>query len=73
MRSAVGRPLRVPEGLFGIRKARCRGLAKAAHLTAVAFAPANLPLARRAPGRCLAPQAALRAGAWGRLGGGGQR
>ena len=55
VRSRVEHPFHVVKDLFGIRKVRCRGLAKAAHLMAVAFAPANLLLARRAPRRCLAP------------------
>ena len=63
MRSRVEHPFHVMKDLFGIRKVRCRGLAKAAHLVAVALALANLLLARRAPRRCVAPHEALRAGA----------
>ena len=63
VRSRVEHPFHVVKDLFGIRKVRCRGLAKAAHLMAVAFALANLLLARRAPRRCVAPHGALRAGA----------
>lgn len=57
VRSRVERPLRVLKDLFGVRKVRCRGLAKAARLVAVALALANLLLARRTSRRCLAPQA----------------
>ena len=63
VRSRVEHPFHVMKDLFGIRKVRCRGLAKAAHLVAVALALANLLLARRAPRRCVAPHEALRAGA----------
>ena len=63
VRSRVEHPFHVLKDLFGIRKVRCRGLAKAAHPVAVAFALANLLLARRAPRRCVAPHEALRAGA----------
>ena len=63
VRSRVEHPFHVVKDLFGVRKVRCRGLAKAAHLMAVAFALANLLLARRAPRRCVAPHEALRAGA----------
>lgn len=61
VRSRVEHPFRVVKGLFGIRKVRYRGLAKATHLMRVAFAMANLLLARRAPRRCTAPQEVLRA------------
>ena len=63
VRSRVEHPFHVMKDRFGIRKVRCRGLAKAAHLVAVALALANLLLARRAPRRCVAPHEALRAGA----------
>ena len=63
VRSRVEHPFHVVKDLFGVRKVRCRGLAKAAHLMSVAFALANLVLARRAPRRCVAPHEALRAGA----------
>ena len=63
VRSRVEHPFHVVKDLFGIRKVRYRGLAKAAHLARVAFAMANLVLSRRAPRRCVAPHEALRAGA----------
>ena len=63
VRSRVEHPFHVLKDLFGAREVRCRGLAKAAHLMRVAFALANLPLARRAPRRRVAPHEALRAGA----------
>ena len=63
VRSRVEHAFHVLKDLFGIRKVRCRGLAKASCLMHVAFAMANLVLARRRPRRCLAPREALGAAA----------